>query len=80
MWLTASLTTAISLVVMLIFDFLLSLVYSLLEKVPFLSEILDFIGELLDLGLTSLVAIFLITAIWNAGHSIIEKINGKKIE
>ncbi len=80
MWLTALTTSFVSLLAMLLFDYLLSTVYFYIGKVPFLSEALDFIGEILDLGLTALFAIFLIGAIWKLGHSIIEKINGKEIE
>ncbi len=72
----ALLVSAVSLLAMCIFDILLSLVYALLGKVPFLVDIIEFIGELLDLGLTVLFALFLVTAIWRVGHKLIQKICG----
>lgn len=62
------------------FDFLLSLIYYFIGKIPFLAEIVDGIGEILDLGLTALVAAVMATAIWNFGNSIISKITGKVVD
>ena len=78
-WLVAIVTSAVSLAAMLLFDLLLSWVYFYLGKVAFLVDILDFIGELLDLGLTALVAVLIVGNIWTFGHSLIDKINGEEI-
>jgi len=78
-WLVAIITSAVSLAAMLLFDLILSWVYFYLGKVAFLVDILDFIGELLDLGLTALVAVAVVTYIWSFGHVLIEKINGEEI-
>ncbi len=80
MWLVAAMTCLVSLIAMCIFDFILSVIYYFIGKVPFLSDIIDYIGGLLDLGLTVLIAMGIATAIWRFGHSIIEKINGNGIE
>ena len=79
-WTIAITTSFISLVAMLIFDFVLSLIYSLIGKAPLLSEIIDFIGEILDLGLTALFAYIIALFVWEKGQSVIEKINGETVE
>ncbi len=76
-WVIALVTSLVSLIAMCIFDFILSLIYYFFGKVPFLSEIIDFIGEILDLGLTVLVAALIANTIWEIGHSLIEKTTGK---
>ena len=78
-WFLALVTAAVSLAAMLVFDYLLSLLYFYMGKVPFLTGILEFVGELLDLGLTALVAAFVATTIWKFGHTLIEKMHGEKI-
>lgn len=78
-WFVALITCAVSLAAMLIFDYLLSLLYYYMGKVSFLVDILDFIGELLDLGLTALVAVVVATSIWNFGHKLTQKICGEQI-
>ena len=78
-WLVAILTSAVSLAAMLLFDLILSWVYFLLGKVAILVGILEFIGEILDLGLTALVAVAIVDYIWAFGHSLIEKIQGERI-
>ena len=78
-WPIAVLTSAASLIAMCIFDFILSLIYYFIEKIPFLSDIIEYIGEILDLGLTALVAALIATFIWKFGHTIIEKISGRSI-
>ncbi|MBR5272715.1 MAG: hypothetical protein IKU25_04895 [Clostridia bacterium] len=76
-WPIAVITSLISLITMLVFDFVLSFVWYFIGKVPFLTEIIDSIGEILDLGLTALTALVIVTSIWAFGHSIIQKIKGK---
>ena len=78
-WLVAIVTGVVSLGAMLVFDYLLSLVYHFVGKVKFLNGIIDFAGEILDLGLTALVAALIATAIWRFGHSLIEKMYGEKL-
>jgi len=80
MWLVALVTALVSFVAMYIFNWLLSVVYYFLGKVPFLTDILDYLGELLEIGLTALAAYLIAIAIWKFGHSVIEKINGGPIE
>jgi hypothetical protein len=78
-WFIALLSSLISLAAMLIFDFILSLAYHYIGKVPFLTEIMEYIGDIMDLGLTTLVAALLATAIWRVGLSVIEKLYGHTI-
>lgn len=80
MWSVATTTSLVSLIAMLTFDFILSIIYYFIGKVAFLSEIIDFIGGVLDLGLTFLIAALIASAVWGLGSSIIEKINGEPIE
>ena len=77
-WPIAIITSAISLVVMCIFSLILSLVKNWLGKVAFLSEIFEFLGEILDLGLIAIAALFIACSIWKCGKTVIEKINGQK--
>ncbi len=79
-WLVALLTSLASLAAMCIFSVLLAVVYYFIGKVAFLSEIIDFVGELLDLGLTVLASMFIAITIWRFGHTVIEKISGKEIK
>ena len=79
-WFIAVITTLVSLIAMLAFDFLLSLLYYLLGKVALLSGIINYIGDILDLGLTALAAALLAGAIWNFGLSVIEKTSGTTIQ
>lgn len=79
-WPIALLTSFATLVAMLLFDFILSLFYYLICKIPFMDYIIDFIGEILDLGLTALFAYTIAVFIWGFGHSLVEKIVGKDIE
>ena len=78
-WLVAIITSGVSLAAILLFDLILSWVYFQLGKVAFLLGILEFIGELLDLGLTALVAAWIVENIWTYGYTLIKKINGEKI-
>lgn len=74
--LVAFITSAVSLALMYLFDILLSFIYFYIDKVKFLATILDFIGGILDLGLTALVAIAIAVSVWEVGHKIVEKIIG----
>lgn len=78
-WLVAILTALVSLGAMLLFDYLLTLLYFYIGKVSFLAGALEFIGEILDLGLTALAAAAVVTAIWGFGHKLVQKIYGEKI-
>ena len=79
-WITSIIICAVSLIAVCTFDLILSYIFNIFEKVPFLNEILDFMGGFLDLGLTVLISIAISTSIWRLGHFIIKKINGEKIE
>ena len=70
----ALITALISLIAMGIFDFVFDLIYSLLAKVPFLTDILEGIGEILDIGLTALLAIFIAIYIWKFGFRVMNMI------
>lgn len=78
-WSVALITWVVSLAAMLVFDYLLTLAYYYIGKVSFLAGALEFIGEILDLGLTALVAAVVATAIWGFGLKLIRKIYGEKI-
>jgi len=79
-WLVAILTGLVSLAAMFVFDVILAVIYYYIGKVPFLAEIMEFAGEILDIGLTVLVAVGISIYIWQFGHFVIEKINGKSIK
>ena len=79
-WLVAVITSGVSLAVMCVFDLILSIIYYYIGKIAFLTDILDYFGEILDLGLTAIVAMLLATAVWRFGHKIVEKIKGEEIE
>ena len=75
----AIVTALVSLVAMLVFDYVLSLLYYFMGKVPFMVGIIDFIGEVLDLGLTALLAAVVANTIWGLGHKLVQKIYDQKI-
>lgn len=79
-WPLAALTSAVSLAAMCVFDLILSVIYYFLGKVPFLTDLLEYLGDILDLGLTALFAAFLATWIWVKGHTLIEKLYGHEID
>lgn len=70
----ALITALISLIAMGIFDFVLDLIYALLAKVPFLTDIVEGIGEILDIGLTALLAVFIAIYIWKFGYKVMRKL------
>ena len=79
-WPIAVITSLLSLAAMYLFDLILTVIYYFLGKIPFLTDIIDFIGEILDLGLTVLVGVFILTFIWGLGKKLIEKIIGEHCE
>ena len=78
--LVAIVTSLVSLTALCICNLILAWIGYYIAKVPFLADILDFIGEVLDLGLTALIAILIAGGIWNFGHSVVEKLRGEKID
>ncbi len=80
MWLVGIMTSLVSLAAMLLFDFVLSVIYYFIAKVPYLSDITGFIGDILDLGLTIIVAMSISVFIWRIGHTLTEKIKGEDIK
>ncbi len=79
-WLVAILAALVSLLAMCLFDLLLSWIGFYIAKVPFLTDIIEGIGEILDLGLTALIAIVIASSIWQLGLKISNKITGQNVE
>ena len=79
-WGVAIITGLVSLAAMLIFDFILSVIYYFIGKVPLLSDVVDYIGDILDLGLTALIAMGIALFIWRFGYGITNKITGENRE
>ena len=74
-WLLALVICLVSLVAMCLFDDLLAWVYHFIGKVELLTEILASIGEVLDLGLTALVAVLIVHTVWGFGYDRIKILN-----
>lgn len=79
-WSVAIITSLVSLAAMLVFDYILAWIYYLMGKVPFLTDVIEGIGEVADLGLTALVAVLIAHTIWAAGNSLIRKIDGEALK
>ena len=83
-WSVAFITSAVSLAAMCAFDLLLGVIGYYMKKVPFLSDIGEFcgemIGELLGFGITTLAALGIAGGIWKVGLTIIKKIEKKDLD